>query len=338
MRAGSDVEFHEETVHVFRTWRNVNAAARWQPGPQLQVLVAADGGAAPVQLSWLGQDGAECAVAFAPDMTTCCGHIRTATGHLVQLQGKLDDRERLSEARAFRGYEFDTETLEVRWHPAGRLRLLVDDGAKIRPRWVNWRDQVGTVYSVGLWSGESEVFAGYRQPAGRAPVAYRGTQVPVGSSAGSESATPGRFRAAPPLLPPATSVPLVRTDFSDDETWAAVSGEVTAARHLSGGNIFTADVAPVEYVSFDGVAPAQLCRLVPPGAEWSFLLVADRTTMTSEAHSVLVVDLDADNLGRTFRAAPQAIQEIENCLSLGTMNWDDFASAAEDGVVRPLLS
>ncbi|WP_190812407.1 acyl carrier protein [Saccharopolyspora pogona] len=66
------------------------------------------------------------------------------------------------------------------------------------------------------------------------------------------------------------------------------------------------------------------------------LLVAEGITMTSAEHHGLVIDLDEDSLGLTFRATPAAIQEIENNLSLGNMAWEGFAhSTNNDGVVRP---
>jgi hypothetical protein len=349
-------------MFVFRMWQRTSYD--WEPEPPLTVHVSAEVSAAPEQLSWVAQDGTECALAFAPDMTTCYGHRRAADAHLAQIRGELARRETLPSDGAFRGYEFETETLDVRWHPAGRLRVLVDDGAETPPRWVAWRDDSGTAYSVGMWSpawsGESDVmvvaglkikrasaeFQGYRQLAGQAPVAYRGIRVnaepsdtPVVSPVESEPVVLQEVPPGTPLLPPVASVPLVRTDFSDDEAWAATSSEVTAARHLSGGDLFSADVEPVDDADFTGLTATQLCRLVPPGAEWSLLLVADRTTMTSAEHHVLVVDLDEDSLGRTFRTTPPAIQEVENNLSLANMDWEDFAySADDDGVVRPMLA
>jgi hypothetical protein len=52
----------------------------------------------------------------------------------------------------------------------------------------------------------------------------------------------------------------------------------------------------------------------------------------------MIVDLDDDNRGRTFRATPPAVREIENNLSLANMDWETFAgSTDDDGVVRPVL-
>ncbi|UMP06734.1 DUF6924 domain-containing protein [Amycolatopsis sp. EV170708-02-1] len=145
--------------------------------------------------------------------------------------------------------------------------------------------------------------------------------------------------AVTPQLPSVESVPLIRTDFSNNDAWATTCTQVTTPRHFSGGDTFSADVEPVDNAAFAELTAAQLLELVPAGTSWAFLLVADIMTMESAEHHVLVVDLDDDSRGRTFRATPPAVQEIENNLSLANMDWEDFAdSADEDGVVRPMLA
>src|SRR5262245_22801538 len=174
-------------------WRQ--ASYGWQPEPALTVHVSAGTGAAPQQLSWVRENGTECSIAFAPDMTTCYGHRRMASAHVEQIRGELDRRESLPQAGDFHGYVFDAEVMDGQWQPSPRLRLLVDDGSEAGPRWVAWRDQLGTAYSAGLWSRvwSSEPdhmvvaglrvafvgaeFHGYRQLAGQAPAAYRGVLV-----------------------------------------------------------------------------------------------------------------------------------------------------------------
>lgn len=73
------------SLFVFRMWRRTSCD--WEPEPPLTVHVSAETGAAPEHLSWAGQDGTECAVAFAPDMTTCYGHRRLDGAHLARPGG-----------------------------------------------------------------------------------------------------------------------------------------------------------------------------------------------------------------------------------------------------------
>ncbi|MDX3663031.1 hypothetical protein PV646_37530 [Streptomyces sp. ID05-26A] len=144
--------------------------------------------------------------------------------------------------------------------------------------------------------------------------------------------------AAGLLLPELESVPLVRTDFVSDEDWIAVRDAVLAPRHLVAGEVFHADVDVVNDVAFAGLSAAQLTELVPEGSSWAVLVVADKRTMTCPQRSVLVIALNEDDRGKTLRAVPAAIQEIENNLSLSNMDWEDFADAADDDdIVHPFL-
>ena len=57
--------------------------------------------------------------------------------------------------------------------------------------------------------------------------------------------------------------------------------------------------------------------------------------MTHPDHALLVLDLLEESAGGEFRAVPSAVQSIENNLSIGNMDFDDFATAAgDDGVFR----
>ncbi|MBP2337417.1 hypothetical protein JOF41_003595 [Saccharothrix coeruleofusca] len=137
------------------------------------------------------------------------------------------------------------------------------------------------------------------------------------------------------------TVPLVRTDFSDD-AWATTCAQVALPRHFSEGDIRIATVEPADNAAYAGLTAAHLVTLVPADAEYAILLVADNATTESAEHHVLVVDLDDDDLdnrGRSFRATPSAIPEIETNLSLANVDWEHFAdSAGDDGVVRPMLA
>jgi hypothetical protein len=350
-------------VFVFRMWDNTNTVEGWAPGPRLLVHVAAGGSPELEHLSWTTEDGTECALAFAPGMSTCAGHRRDAEAHVVAIRGELDETgSARQDAAELPAYEFDTEFLDVQWHKAGPLRLLVDDGREAPPRWVSWRDRSGLACSLGLWSpswsGESDqfkvagmtlkkasVFAGYRQPGGEVPAVFRGIWGNAAPAAPTIVEEPGEPEPLPevpdgtPELPALRSVPLVRTDFSDDEAWAAAHGAVTADREMSFGEVFSANVEPLDDNRFAGLSAGQLAQLVPEDTHWSLLLVADEATMTSPEHHVLVVDLHEELLGRTFRATPPAVQEIENNLSIANMDWEDFADSADpDGIVRPMLT
>lgn len=348
----------EASVLVFRTFRR--SSIGWDPEPLMAVHVSVGSDAAPEQLSWIASDGRERSIAFAPDLSSWYGSRREPDVRAVDIRGELERRDPVPAEGPFPGDEFTTELADPTWRRADRLRVLVDDGTDGPPRWVAWRDQGGSAYSLSLWgpswSGEEDFFvagglriqlaslqfSGYHRPAGGAPVPFRGVHsngppstTPVVTEVEHERVPLEDPPAGTPPLPAVEPVPLVRTDFTDDAAWAETVAEVTAERHVA-GDAANADVEPVDDARYDGVTVGQLCRLVPPDAEWALLLVADRITMTSPERTVLVIDLDEETIGRTFRATSDAVPEIENNLSLANMDWEDFANEADpDGVVRP---
>jgi len=66
----------------------------------------------------------------------------------------------------------------------------------------------------------------------------------------------------------------------------------------------------------------------------SFVLIVDTQALHDPANAVVVVDLRAER-GRTFRVIPSAAWAVENNLSLGNLDFRDFADAADSaGVFR----
>jgi hypothetical protein len=120
----------------------------------LLVHVSDGGTVVPTQLSWATEDGAQSTLGFSPDMASCYGHCHTAGGDVAEVRGELDHRrEYAGGADGALGYEFDTEIEEAGGrHPAGRLRLLVDDGGEAPVRRVAWRDRSDDACSVALRS------------------------------------------------------------------------------------------------------------------------------------------------------------------------------------------
>ena len=122
---------------------------------------------------------------------------------------------------------------------------------------------------------------------------------------------------------------VVRTDFSDERTWEAVRAEVSAPVGALG---FTANVTFVDDRRYEGATKEQVAGLVGPTR--SFVMIADRETMTAPHHPLLVLDL-LEEPGGEFRAASRTIHAVENNMSLGNMDFEDFVSAVDDdGVFR----
>lgn len=124
---------------------------------------------------------------------------------------------------------------------------------------------------------------------------------------------------------------VVRTDFSDHAAWQAIVAEVQAPQ---GVDAFLANVELVDERSNEALPVEQLLQRVAERSPCYFAFIVDGTTISHPEHPLLVIGLRT-NLGRAFRAIPSSIQSIENNLSIGNMDFDEFASSADaDGIFR----
>jgi len=73
---------------------------------------------------------------------------------------------------------------------------------------------------------------------------------------------------------------------------------------------------------------------VPEEFQHGFLMVVDADTLRLPEYPILVIALRRER-GRSFRAIPSEIQDIENNLSIANMDFADFADCVDaDGVYR----
>ncbi len=132
-------------------------------------------------------------------------------------------------------------------------------------------------------------------------------------------------------FPDAEHPAVLRTDFTDDQTWSSLCGLISSPIGKEG---FLASVAFVDDPCFADVPPETLRDRIPGNHRHSFIVIADRTTFAETEQPLLVMDL-LDQPGRMFRALPTRIQAIENNLSIANMGFEDFAEAADaDGIFR----
>lgn|GEM_PF-6826994 len=143
---------NEASVSAFRMWRRAWESERWVPAARLLVHVNDGDPVVLAHLSWTTQDDTRSALGFAPDMRSCYGHRHASGGEVQELRGELDDRP-AQDAAGARGYEFDTETADADgWSPAGRLRMLIDDGSEAHLRAAAWSGRSGDACSIVLRS------------------------------------------------------------------------------------------------------------------------------------------------------------------------------------------
>jgi hypothetical protein len=151
---------------------------------------------------------------------------------------------------------------------------------------------------------------------------------------------------------PATDAALfVRTDFGDSDAWETICNEIrqppedmlaafaqfAEVNAMIGQDVGLgpqANLTIVDDAEFANLTPVQLVERLSADSHQTFLFVVDHESITSEDHSILVVDV-SEQKGGTFRATPEQIQGIENNLSIANMDFADFANAVDDkGVFR----
>ncbi|MGW9448784.1 DUF6924 domain-containing protein [Streptomyces sp. NPDC055632] len=146
---------------------------------------------------------------------------------------------------------------------------------------------------------------------------------------------------------------VIRTDFSDDESWNAVVGELRLPWGPAGE--FPAKVRAVDAPAWSGATADEVLAAVDGDEFLSVVFVADRDTTRSPARALLALTTTWEDEGdldpvyyqeliespqpREFRAVPAAVHEIHTNLTLGNMDFAEFAAAASrepDQVMRPV--
>jgi hypothetical protein len=154
-------------------------------------------------------------------------------------------------------------------------------------------------------------------------------------------------RATPSTLRADENPPVVRTDFSSDPAWkdlcrdaATIPSEVregVAQMLAANGGDPAQRVEMVGFIDdsqYAGFSPAQLRKLVPRDSPWGCLLIADGRTFADPVRPLLVLEL-APTRSRTFRTIPAAAWANASNLSIGNVDWEDFANHVDsDGVYR----
>ncbi|MBK7973182.1 MAG: hypothetical protein IPK07_07860 [Deltaproteobacteria bacterium] len=113
---------------------------------------------------------------------------------------------------------------------------------------------------------------------------------------------------------------MIRTDYSDALAWARIVAAIQRPHPAWG---FTAQVQIVDDPSFDGLSRDDIVRLAKPEYHLSFLFIVDQQAVKRKDHACLAVDIRKK---REFRVIPSEVWGVENNLSLGNMDWTDFAN------------
>ncbi|WP_146162543.1 DUF6924 domain-containing protein [Nocardia seriolae] len=132
---------------------------------------------------------------------------------------------------------------------------------------------------------------------------------------------------------PAGESLLLRTDFTDDTTWAQTLAAVIASYRED----TITGLTPVNDAAFDRLTLDALGELIH---DQTYVFLADATTMTDPEHPLLAVDTSDESSHGNYpmlRLAPSVMAEVEVNLFLANTDFADFADTVDDdGVYRGL--
>lgn len=119
---------------------------------------------------------------------------------------------------------------------------------------------------------------------------------------------------------------VLRTHFADEPTWEAVRAALDALDEHPHATCVTdrrfAEAGVAELVALDAAAPVE--------ERVHHVFLADAAALADPAHPLLAVDL-ADEPGRAFRVPVRWFPDVSANLSLGNMDFAEFADSADEG-------
>ena len=131
------------------------------------------------------------------------------------------------------------------------------------------------------------------------------------------------------MLPETKDAIVLRVDFSNNEAWESIKLAI-----VKPVGEFQAYVNFVSDPDFNGVDLKELLAMQVESPYRSFMFVVDQTTLSHPGRPILVIDLVTEP-GHSFRVIPSEMWGVENNLSIGNIDFAEFANHADsDGIFR----
>lgn len=131
------------------------------------------------------------------------------------------------------------------------------------------------------------------------------------------------------VIPAGEKVVLVRATFADEPAWDALR---QAIEDQDSDRLL--DLAWIAERANEGISAKEVAELTVNDSAPGFALIVDEASLATPEHPILVVDLREDP-GRTFRVVSTQLCDVVMNLSVGNMDFDEFASVAgREGVFR----
>lgn len=129
---------------------------------------------------------------------------------------------------------------------------------------------------------------------------------------------------------------LIRTDYEDDDAWAAVVAEA-ARSSLAGDPVATLTVSDPGWAA---ASVDEVLAALPPGDFWEAVFVADAQTMTAPGHPLLAVSTSIpapsvdyepeEGVTREFRATADTVADMHVNFQVANMSFEEFSTWAND--------
>ncbi len=122
--------------------------------------------------------------------------------------------------------------------------------------------------------------------------------------------------------------PLIRTDFADPGRWQALVAAVTTPS----ADGFWAMTSVIHDPAMAGATADDICVAATHLGILPLIIIADATAMATPDFPLLCIEPAS---GRSVRVIASELWGIENNLSIGNMDFGDFANATgTDGIFR----
>jgi hypothetical protein len=132
-------------------------------------------------------------------------------------------------------------------------------------------------------------------------------------------------------IPETENALVLRTDFSDDPAWESLYAAICRPVGIFG---FRANVEVLSDPAFRDLNADEVLALIPSTTKRTFFFIVDRLAIVHPDHPILVMDVFWER-GRVFRVIPSEMWSVENNLSLGNMDFEEFVHSTDpDGIFR----
>lgn len=131
-------------------------------------------------------------------------------------------------------------------------------------------------------------------------------------------------------IPETANALVLRTDFSNAEAWETLCAVLGQVHH----GLFLANCSCLSDPQFTGLQPEAIPSLIQQDSRHTFIFLADQRTFAEVGMPLLAVEL-FDEGTMTFRVESSSLACVENNLSLGNSDFEDFIGSVDnDGVFR----